>query len=572
MDLSMKQMIKLIEKDADSFAKKAEMYYQKKLELIGLVDEFHCMHRSLAERYENITGELRKASPLKLKSHSEISSSDLTTVLTLGTPSAQCALGCDIYHKDRDDSASKTESELESDDSSDYVSIGSDFQSLSKRVTDLEIELRELKKRPVMQLEGNTDQILLSREENESKFVDYPAKLAVFEKELRDTNKNVKDLGDEVSILKGQLARYLPSDSDDEQSEGTSSTQDMDSEASCEEVKITSPMLHEGEKHSGIMRKQVGKSDDAKVKILLNFLGEGECSYNFDLEDIYRSSPEILGNGSYGISYKVTMEDDTIVVVKRLKNVTAGKSEYEEQMEIINRVGQHPSLAPLRAYHFSKDEKLLIYDYYRTGNRESERMPLDWESIRKITLSIAKGIAHLHVVGGPTFSHGNIKSSNVFMKRVKNEICVVSDFGLTPLMIAGAGYAAPEVIEERKHTHKSDIYSFGVLILEMLTRKTPLQSPSQNGMVDLPRWMQSVVREERTSEVFDVELMRFHNIETMVLLKTAMACVVQMPEERPTMDELVSVIEKIGVSVSETTHPTFDENSKPQDSTGQTIL
>lgn len=280
----MKQMIKLIEKDADSFAKKAEMYYQKKLELIGLVDEFHCMHRSLAERYENITGELRKASPLKLKSHSEISSSDLTTVLTLGTPSAQCALGCDIYHKDRDDSASKTESELESDDSSDYVSIGSDFQSLSKRVTDLEIELRELKKRPVMQLEGNTDQILLSREENESKFVDYPAKLAVFEKELRDTNKNVKDLGDEVSILKGQLARYLPSDSDDEQSEGTSSTQDMDSEASCEEVKITSPMLHEGEKHSGIMRKQVGKSDDAKVKILLNFLGE--CSYNFDLEDI----------------------------------------------------------------------------------------------------------------------------------------------------------------------------------------------------------------------------------------------------------------------------------------------
>lgn len=65
------------------------------------------------------------------------------------------------------------------------------------------------------------------------------------------------------------------------------------------------------------------------------------------------------------------MEDDIIVVVKRLKNVTAGKSEYEEQMEIINRVGQHPSLAPLRAYHFSKDEKLLIYDYYRTGNLSS---------------------------------------------------------------------------------------------------------------------------------------------------------------------------------------------------------
>ena len=76
-----------------------------------------------------------------------------------------------------------------------------------------------------------------------------------------------------------------------------------------------------------------------------------------------------------------------------------------------------------------------------------------------------------------------------------------------------AGYRAPEVIETRKHTQKSDVYSFGVILLEMLTGKQPSQSPSREDIVDLPRWVQSVVREEWTAEVFDIELMKFQNIE-----------------------------------------------------------
>lgn len=92
------------------------------------------------------------------------------------------------------------------------------------------------------------------------------------------------------------------------------------------------------------------------------------CSYNFDLEDLLRASAEVLGKGSYGTAYKAVLEESTTVVVKRLKEVVVGKKDFEQQMEIIGRVGQHPNVVPLRAYYYSKDEKLLVYDYIPGGS------------------------------------------------------------------------------------------------------------------------------------------------------------------------------------------------------------
>lgn len=175
---------------------------------------------------------------------------------------------------------------------------------------------------------------------------------------------------------------------------------------------------------------------------------------------------------------------------------------------------------------------------------------MNWEIRSGIALGAARGIEYLHFQG-PSVSHGNIKSSNILL--TKSYDARVSDFGLNHLVgppsspTRVAGYRAPEVTDPRRVSQRADVYSFGVLLLELLTGKAPTHALLNEEGVDLPRWVQSVVREEWTSEVFDLELLRYQNLEEEMvqLLQLGIDCTAQYPDQRPTMSEAANRIEEL---------------------------
>ncbi|KAL9464272.1 hypothetical protein AB3S75_001969 [Citrus x aurantiifolia] len=276
--------------------------------------------------------------------------------------------------------------------------------------------------------------------------------------------------------------------------------------------------------------------------------GESEV---YSLEQLMRASAELLGRGSIGTTYKAVLDNHLIVTVKRFDaNKTADTSAeaFEQHMEAVGGLS-HPNLVPIRAYFQAKGERLVIYDYQPNGSlfnlihgsRSIRAKPLHWTSCLKIAEDVAQGLAYIHRASW--LIHGNLKSSNVllgadFEARLTDYcLSVLSDSSSVedPDTVA---YKAPETRKSsRRATSKSDVYAFGVLLLELLTGKHPSQHPYL-APPDMLEWV-------RTMRVDDG---REENRLGM-LTEVASVCSLKSPEQRPAMWQVLKMIQEIKESV-----------------------
>ncbi|KAF7014349.1 hypothetical protein CFC21_028353 [Triticum aestivum] len=281
----------------------------------------------------------------------------------------------------------------------------------------------------------------------------------------------------------------------------------------------------------------------------------------FTADDLLCATAEIMGKSTYGTVYKATLEDGSLVAVKRLREkITKGQKEFEAEAAALGKV-RHPNLLSLRAYYLGpKGEKLLVFDYIPKGSlsaflhARAPNTPVDWATRMAIAKGTARGLAYLH--DDMNILHGNLTGSNVLLDDDSSP--KIADIGLSRLMTAAAnssvlaaagalGYRAPELSKLKKASGKTDVYSLGVIILELLTGKSP--ADTTNGM-DLPQWVGSIVKEEWTNEVFDLELMRDtaagpEGDELMDTLKLGLQCVEASPSARPEAREVLRQLEEI---------------------------
>ncbi|KDP30011.1 hypothetical protein JCGZ_18583 [Jatropha curcas] len=289
----------------------------------------------------------------------------------------------------------------------------------------------------------------------------------------------------------------------------------------------------------------------------LVFLGAGDQQMSYSLEDLLKASAETLGRGTMGSTYKAVMESGFIVTVKRLKDARYPRlEEFRRHMELIGRL-RHPNLVPLRAYFQAKEERLLVYDYFPNGSLFSllhgtrtsgGGKPLHWTSCLKIAEDLATGLLYIHQ--NPGLTHGNLKSSNVLLGP-DFESCL-TDYCLTmfrdPDLIEEPSatslfYRAPESRDLRKpSTQQADVYSFGVLLLELLTGKTPFQDLVLEHGSDIPRWVRSVREEETESGDEPNSGNEAAEEKLQALVNVAMACVSLAPDNRPTTREVLKMI------------------------------
>nr|GMD34383.1 probable leucine-rich repeat receptor-like protein kinase At1g68400 [Ipomoea batatas] len=310
--------------------------------------------------------------------------------------------------------------------------------------------------------------------------------------------------------------------------------------------------------------------EDPERRVELEFFNKEGITIGFDLDDLLRSSAEVLGKGKLSTTYKAILEGGSVVAVKRLRQINStSKKEFIQQMQLLGNL-KHENLVEIISFYYSRDEKLIIYEYIPHGslhqllhdNRGIGRVPINWEVRLSIVKDIAKGLAYLHdSLPSHKAPHGNIASSNILiLHRDDNHRQAyqpkLADYGLLPLLPSRESSArlavarSPEFYQGKKLSGKADVYCFGIVLLEVITGKSPstLQaSPGNADDGDLTDWVKAVVNNDWSTDILDLEILTDKEgyDEMLKLTDLALQCTDTQPERRPTMGQVLRRIEEI---------------------------
>ncbi|CAM6049800.1 unnamed protein product [Sphagnum compactum] len=271
-------------------------------------------------------------------------------------------------------------------------------------------------------------------------------------------------------------------------------------------------------------------------------------------------SPENeIGQGGYGKVYRGTLEDDTIVGIKRaMKESMQGAHQFYTEIELLSRL-HHRNLVQLIGYCNDKGEQMLVYEFMVNGNLRDHLIPteeMDFARRIHIALGTARGILYLHTEANPPIFHRDIKANNILLDRDYN--AKVADFGLSKLApepnvddatpehvsttVKGTpGYMDPQYFMTNKFTDKSDVYSFGIVLLELITGMMPISRGKY-----ILREVKEALEANKISSIIDPCMGTSYPPDGLDrLLKLALSCCSQEYEERPQMIDLTRELEDI---------------------------
>uniref|UniRef100_A0A0D9WTI3 non-specific serine/threonine protein kinase n=1 Tax=Leersia perrieri TaxID=77586 RepID=A0A0D9WTI3_9ORYZ len=290
-----------------------------------------------------------------------------------------------------------------------------------------------------------------------------------------------------------------------------------------------------------------GESNNLKFKDIL------KATNNFDQQNI-------IGCGGNGLVYKAELPNGSMLAIKKLNGeMCLMEREFTAEVDALS-MAQHENLVPLWGYCIQGNSRLLIYSYMENGslddwlhNRDNGRPLLDWPTRLQIAQGASRGLSYIHNVCKPHIVHRDIKSSNILLDR-EFRACV-ADFGLARLilpydthvtteLIGTLGYIPPEYSQSWVATLRGDIYSFGVVLLELLTGKRPVQVLSKSK--ELVQWVREMRSQRKDAEVLDPALRETGYEEQMLkVLDVACKCISYNPCMRPSIQEVVSCLDSV---------------------------